>query len=95
MDMKSDYIYVTGDFNARVVYFESDRHLWRRYTNRNGQELRQFLSFYQLKITNTFYRKRDTYRYTWASRGQESLIDYIIINNAMKDLVKYTNFQRF
>lgn len=88
---KSDHVCLTGDFNARVgnISIPGIAGTFGEYTlNRNGQELRQFASFNELKITNTFFRKRDIHKYTWTARGQRSLIDYVLVNNKMKSLVQ-------
>lgn len=95
--IRTDYVIVAGDLNARVGStpipgvvgcFGED------VINRNGQELRQFASFNKLKITNTFFRKKDIYKYTWIARGYRSLIDYVIVNEKMKNLIQDTRVYR-
>jgi hypothetical protein len=65
---KGDRVIISGDFNARVgnqpipqVVGSFGDHLIR-----NGCELRDFATNKNLKITNTFYRKKDIHKFTWA-----------------------------
>lgn len=51
-------------------------------------------SFNNLKLTNTFLRKKDIYKYILASRGYRSIIDYIIVNNKIACQVKDTRVYR-
>ncbi|XP_022204516.1 craniofacial development protein 2-like [Nilaparvata lugens] len=58
---KADYVIVAGDLNARVgnqpipqvVGTFGEYHL-----NENGRQLRDFCTYNELKITNTFFRKK-------------------------------------
>jgi hypothetical protein len=43
-----------------------------------------------LKITNTFFRKKEINKYIWSARGTKSLIDYVIVNKRLKHLVRDT-----
>lgn len=47
-----------------------------------------------LKITNTFFRKKNINKYTWSDRGLRSLIDYVIVNDKMSPLVMDTHVYR-
>jgi len=58
--------------------------------NRNGQTLREFASFNDFKIANTFFRKKEIHKYTWSARGFKSIIDYVIVNRRLKNLVQDT-----
>jgi len=80
---KSDSLIISGDLSARVGNqpipnvvgtFGED------CINRNGQTLREFLSFTDLKITNTFFRKKEIHKHTWSARGSKSIIEYIMVN---------------
>lgn len=51
--------------------------------NNNGELLREFETFNKLRITNTFFRKKDIHKNTWSARGQRSLIDYVIISRRL------------
>jgi exonuclease III len=88
---KSDSLIISGDLIARVGNqpianvvgtFGED------CINRNGQTLREFVSFNDLKITNTFFRKKDIHKYTWSARGSKSISDYIIVKRRLKNLVQ-------
>ena len=57
-------------------------------TNKNGEELRQIATYNNLKLTNTFFLKKDIHKYTWSARGQRSLIDYIIAKDKIKNSVQ-------
>ena len=58
--------------------------------NRNGQPLREFASFNDFKIANTFFRKKkkEIHKYTRSARGSKTIIDYIIVNRKLKNLVQ-------
>ena len=55
----------------------------------NGQTLREFASFNDFKIANTFFRKKEIHKYTWSARGYETIIDYIIVKRRLNNLVQY------
>jgi len=55
--------------------------------NRNGQTLREFATFNDLKIAN-FFRKKEIHKYTWSARGTKTIIDYIIVKRRLKNLVQ-------
>ena len=72
---KSDNLIISGDLNARVGNqpipnavgtFGED------CVNRNGQTLREFASFNGLKITNTFFRKKEIHKYTRSAQGSKT-----------------------
>ena len=56
--------------------------------NRNGQTLREFASFNNFKISNTFFRKKEIHKYTWSGRGSKFIIDYIIVNRRLQNLAQ-------
>ena len=67
---KSDSLIISRDLNARVGNqpipnvvgtFGED------CVNRNGQTLREFASFNDFKIANTFLRKKEIHKYTWSA----------------------------
>jgi hypothetical protein len=47
-------------------------------------------SFYNLKITNTFFRKKKIHKYTRSARGSKSIINYTIVNRRLKN-IQYIN----
>ena len=56
--------------------------------------MRDFCAFNKLKVTNSFYRHKDTHKFTWKARGTRSIIDYIIINDRIKSNIKDTRVFR-
>jgi tRNA A22 N-methylase len=56
--------------------------------NRNRQTLREFASFNNLKIVNTFFRKNEIHKHTWRAQGSKTIIDYIIVNRRLKNLAQ-------
>lgn len=62
--------------------------------NDNGEVLREFATFNELKITNTFFRKKDIHKYSWSARGLRSLIDYIVISKKLAKQVIDTRVYR-
>lgn len=94
---KTEYIIIAGDLNARVgnqpipqvVGTFGECHL-----NENGRQLRDFCTFNELKITNTFFRKKEIHKYTWAARGYRSVIDYVIVNKKMSSQIQDTRVYR-
>ena len=68
----SVHLIIAGDLNVRVgnipvpnvagIFGES-------VMSENGKELRGFVTFNELKLTNTFFRKNEIYKYTWCGRG--------------------------
>jgi hypothetical protein len=58
----SDSLIISGDLNARVGNHPMPNVVGtfgEDCVNRNGQTLREFASFNDLKITNTFYRGKN------------------------------------
>jgi len=62
--------------------------------NHNGAALRVFCAFNKLKITNSFYRHKDLYKFTWEARGTRSVIHYIIINERLRSNIEDTRVFR-
>jgi hypothetical protein len=40
-----------------------------------------------MKIMNTFFQHKNSHKYTWAARGQTSIIDYTVCNVKLSDMV--------
>jgi ABC-type uncharacterized transport system ATPase subunit len=59
--------------------------------NENGEKLQELADFNKLKITNTFFCKKDIHKYTWTARDLRSLMDYIIVNRKLSGQVIDTN----
>lgn len=81
---KNDYVIIGGDLNARIgnktISMLVGPH-GETTMNVNGKCLRDFCSYNNLRITNTFFRHKEIHKYTWAERGRKSIIDYIIAND--------------
>ena len=60
---KKEYIILAGDFNERIgnqPIPECIGTFGEQLTNHNGAASRDFCTFNKLKITNSFYRHKDT-----------------------------------
>ncbi|PSN55001.1 hypothetical protein C0J52_02310 [Blattella germanica] len=62
--------------------------------NHNGKYLLNFANFNELRITNTFFKHKEIHKYTWSARGSYSIIDYVIVNQKMRNLVRDTRVFR-
>jgi hypothetical protein len=51
----------------------------RIYENR--QLVRNFVTVYELRITNTCFRKKDVLKYICGAAGLTSFTDYVVLNN--------------
>lgn len=85
MEMARGRTYIAGDFNARVgkkdnVYNTVIGMHGEVIRNNNGKRLLDFCIVHNLVITNSFYEHKDIHKYTRVqhSRGEKSIIDYII-----------------
>ena len=64
---KKENIILEGDFNGRIgnqPIPECIGPYGEQATNHNGAALRDFCAFKKLKITNLFYRHKDTHKFT-------------------------------
>jgi hypothetical protein len=80
---KNDYVVAAGDLNARtgnLTVPELIGHNGEIKLNGNGKCLRDWCTFNNLRITNTFFNHKDIHKYTWEARGTKSIIDHIIAN---------------
>jgi exonuclease III len=78
------YIIIMGDFNARVGN-DLVPGIKQRYNenirNENGNLLTDLCSKNQIRNNNTFFPHKEQYKYIFEnSRGQRSIIDYILLN---------------
>ena len=90
---QSDQILLFGDLNARVGNTPISKCIGpfgEDVCNQNGQLLREFVTYNNLNITNTFFKKKDIHKYIWSARGYRSIIDYIITNNKIRGQVRDT-----
>jgi hypothetical protein len=69
----SDMITMMGDFNARVGNVKIKQNVGmhvEQTCNRNGPKLIDYVLYDQLKIMNTLFKHKDSYKYTWpGTRG--------------------------
>jgi endonuclease/exonuclease/phosphatase family metal-dependent hydrolase len=42
----------------------------------------------QLNITNTFFPKKYIYKYTWSVRSLRSIIDYVTVNEKLRNQIQ-------
>jgi hypothetical protein len=81
-----------GNLNARVGNYGIQKIIGtfgEETINDNGKLSGGFTTYNNLKITNTFFRKKDMHKYTWISRGFRSIIDYVIVNNKLAKPVRH------
>lgn len=94
-------IYVMGDFNGRVGKRD------KNYTtvigkhgedirNNNGKRLLDYCQVYNLIITNTFFEHKEIHKYTREeiSRGEKSIIDYILIERDNRSIITDVRVRR-
>lgn len=94
---KKDYLIIAGDLNARVGNINIPNVIGKfgeETINKNGEELKEFVTYNDLKITNTFFRKKDIHKYTWSARGSRSIIDYVIANRKIASQIIDTTVYR-
>ncbi|XP_045467858.1 craniofacial development protein 2-like [Harmonia axyridis] len=79
-----DEIMLLGDFNARVgngVIRGLKNRFNEENINENGEQLIQTCAQNELRINNTFFPHKPQHSFTFEnSRGQKSVIDYVITN---------------
>jgi Reverse transcriptase (RNA-dependent DNA polymerase)/Endonuclease-reverse transcriptase len=86
METARGTIFVLGDFNGRVGKKDSKYNTvigthGENTRNNNGRRLLDFCINHDMIITNTFYEHKQIHKYTRAepSRGEKSIIDYVIV----------------
>ena len=92
---------ILGDLNARVGTRDEETAETigihgEKVRNSNGRRLIDFCILNNLIITNTFYAHKDIHKYTREvrSRGEKSIIDYVIINREFRGEIKDTKVRR-
>ena len=93
---KTDYL-IVSDLNARVgnnAIAGAVGVFGEQHKNSNGESLIMFATSNDLKITNTFFRKKDINKFTWNARGSRSIIDYVIANNKISKQVQDVHVYR-
>jgi len=94
---KNENITLAGGFNGGIANQpipECIGTYGEQVTNHNRAALRDFCAFNKLRITNSFYRHKDIHKFTWESRGNKPIIDYIIINDGLKSNIEDTRVFR-
>lgn len=86
---------VMGDLNARVgikdeIYKENIGKFGEITRNDNGKRLLEYSIMNNFIITNTFFKHKDIHTYTREShsRGERSIIDYILVAKNRKNTIK-------
>ena len=51
-----------------------------RTENVNGRWVFDFSASNNFRITNTFFPHKEIHKYTWCTRGPQSIIDYVLVN---------------
>ena len=79
------YKVIMGDFNARVGQREADDTVAGQYglgqRNERGHRLVEFAECTNMYITNTYFKKNPTRKWTWRGpNGTKNEIDYILVN---------------
>ena len=83
---RTDYIIVSGEFNASVGNNTASgavELLGEQHRNSTGDSLIRFTTSNDLKITNTFFRKKILI----SDRGSRSIIDYVLANNKISQQI--------
>lgn len=62
--------------------------------NSNVKNLVYFAVANELKITNTFFRYKNVYKYTLGARGSVTIIDYVMVNKNSWNIVQGTRVYR-
>nr|CAH7713655.1 unnamed protein product [Callosobruchus chinensis] len=94
-------VYIIGDFNGRVGKNIQTVHgtigtEGEDMKNNNGVRLIQFCIENQYIITNTFFKHKDIHKYTREvkSRGEKSIIDYVLVPKQNRSEVKDVRVKR-
>ncbi|NSM56166.1 RNA-directed DNA polymerase [Wolbachia endosymbiont of Atemnus politus] len=86
----NDHLLIMGDLNARIgntPHRPNIGNVGEPTCNRNGNILRDFTLYNNLKIMNSQFKHKDIHRFTWEARGYKSIIDYIISNMKMSEMI--------
>jgi exonuclease III len=94
-------IFIVGDFNGRVGQQEEQykeilgRH-GEQIRNNNGNRLLDFCILNNFIITNSWFAHKDIHKYTREepSRGEKSIIDYVLVEKANMRMVQDTRVKR-
>ena len=53
----------------------------------NGRKLRDFCTFNNLKIINTFFKHKEFHKFTWEARGHKPIIDYFVTDMKTSNVI--------
>lgn len=87
----NDYVILSGDLNARVGNQKIPGIVGNKgeqVINKNGEHLREFCSFNELRVMNTFFEHKDIHKFTRTDGHIYSIIDYIIANRKTALLIE-------
>lgn len=80
-------IVLMGDFNARIgdsIIPGITQRYNETASNPSGEIMLDFCSYNELRINNTFFPHKPQHKITWSnSRGQSSIIDYVVTNRGI------------
>ncbi|XP_065323990.1 uncharacterized protein LOC135931055 [Gordionus sp. m RMFG-2023] len=90
---KDDLVIIGGDLNAHVGKARDSykrHHEGFGYEERNDEEehVLIFVQAFDLALTNTYYRKKDSHLITYESGTRKAQIDYMLISRRrLKDVI--------
>lgn len=90
---------VIGDLNARTGSQQGSKVVGpfgEREVNENGEALLRMCEEQNLKILNGYYQHKNIHKFTWmqATKGQKSIIDYVITRRSSRFTVDDVRVQR-
>ena len=92
---KCKWVVVMGDWNAKIGQCDCDTDVMGRFgfgvRNERGEKLIQFVRSQKLFIVNSMFKKNEKRRATWSLGKANNEIDFLMIRNSQKDLVKDVN----
>ena len=95
---KLNMLVIGGDMNAQIEKNGNNKYSLHNTSNRNGQQLTDFMIENRLACLNTNYQKREgnLWTYTYAN-NTKAQIDYVLINkkweNSAMNCEAYTSFE--
>jgi hypothetical protein len=82
---------VAGDMNARIGNNKITNVMGKNgeaMINNGGEKLINFCISNNLKIMNTYFRHKNTHKYTWSARGSQLIINYTISNGKVAKIIQ-------
>ncbi|XP_072403197.1 uncharacterized protein [Diabrotica undecimpunctata] len=101
IDSRESNIIIIGDLNGRVGVKDQEssdvlgQH-GEQVRNNNGQRIIDFCRENDLIIMNSFFQHKDVHKYTREvkSRGEKSIIDYVLVNRPLRQCIKEVRVRR-